>query len=236
MAEDLNRDRAYKKKKKRILIIVLAIVTLLGAVSYVFTYHGEDVAAFFRSFKKGKNGAHSDYSDELHSYAFFKTDYNLDPTKDETYMKNKTRFLWYQDGAVRVGNPFDDMNLWAEYNDAVRFFVKYFQTILAGDAETYNTFFTERYFRDNKEQERFAPQMIYDIVVEQLSETTGNDGTTEWIFKVSYNIHRNDGSFRNDIPPVDGLEVSGSRPLYFRLIGDASGQVLIDEISRNKLS
>ncbi len=229
MAEEQKQDRAYKKKKKRILIIVLAVMTALGALSYVLTYHGEDVAAFFRSLKKGKNGAHSDYSDELRSYLFYKTDYNLDPTKDEEYM-GLDRQLWYHDGGLGIGYDLGDEDAFIGLSDAVRFFAEYFRTVIAGSTDKYNGFFTDRYIRAYGEHVRFAPQMLYDIHIYQLSETLSSDGSGSWTFKVEYKIHRNDGTFRNDIPS------DGSRTLYFRLIGDASGQVLIDEISRNKLS
>lgn len=227
MAEDLKQDRAYKKKKKRILIIVLAIVTLLGAVSYVFTNHGEDVAAFFRSFKKGKNAAHSDYSDELRSYLFYKTDYSLDPTKDEEYM-GLDRQLWYHDGGLGVGYDLDDEDAFIGSGDAVLFFAEYFKTVIAGDTDKYNGFFTDRYIREFGEHVRFAPQMLYDIHIHQLSEATSTDGSGSWTFKVEYKIRRNDGTFRNDIPS------DGSRALYFNLVGDASGHVLIDSISRKR--
>ena len=224
MAAELDRA-AEKHRKRRILIIVLVVVTVLGAVSWVLTEHPDWVTGLF----KGKNKKSSSgvmYSDELRSYAFYKTDYNLDPTKDEEYMNNKIRYLWYKDGPLEVGNPFDELSLWEGYNDAVLFFVRYFQTVLAGDVDTYNSYFTEHYISENGEHLRFAPQMVYDIHVTQLSESTDGTGSTEWTFSVEYKIHRNDGTFRNDIPS------DGSRSLIFTLVGDARGNVLIDSIER----
>ena len=222
----VNADRAAEKhRKRRILIIVLVAVTLLSGLSWVLTEHADWVGRLFAG-KKQKTSSSVMYSDEIRSYAFYKTDYNLDPTKDEEYMNNKVRFLWYKDGPLEVGNPFDDISLWEGYNDAVLFFVRYFQTVLAGDVETYNTYFTERYLRDVGEHLRFAPQMVYDICVDQLSENTDSAGVTTWTFEVGYKIYRNDGTFRNDISS------DGSRPLIFTLIGDAHGHVLIDSIER----
>ena len=134
------------------------------------------------------------------------------------------RQLWYHAGGVGVGGPLEDDGSWNGYNDAVRFFTKYFRTVIAGDAGTYNTFFTDRYFRDADPYVRFAPQMLYDIHVYELSETTGQDGTTTWTFQVEYRIRRNDGTFRND------MDSDGVRPLLFVLYGDAEGNVKIDSI------
>ncbi len=212
-----------KKKKKRILIVVLIVVTLLAGVSYVMTLKPDLIAGLFSRKKAAHSGPTSMYSDELRSYVFYPSDYSLDPTKDEEYM-GLDRQLWYHAGGVGVGGPLEDDGSWNGYNDAVRFFTKYFRTVIAGDAGTYNTFFTDRYFRDADPYVRFAPQMLYDIHVYELSETTGQDGTTTWTFQVEYRIHRNDGTFRND------MDSDGVRPLLFVLYGDAEGNVKIDSI------
>ena len=109
------------------------------------------------------------------------------------------------------------------YNAAVRFFVGYFDAVIRGDWETYNTFFTDRYYEAEEPHVRFAPQMIYNIEVEQLDETAKEDGTTKWTFNVGYMIYRNDGTFRNDIPS------NAVKKLRFTLI-EASDGVKIDAI------
>ena len=203
-----------KKKKKRRLILVIVIVSALAAVSYVLT-------SFPELFSRRKNqNVTTMYSDRNISYLFYESDYDLDPFADETYMQYD-RLVHYTDGAVTVGLTEEEA---ADYNDAVRFFVRYFKTVVAGDAATYNTFFTERYYKNAKPYDRFAPQMIYDIHVEQLSETAQNDGSTVWTFNVAYKIYRNDGSFRNDIPS------DGAKTLRFTLIGNGAGDVKIDAI------
>ena len=70
--------------------------------------------------------------------------------------------------------------------------------------------------------------MLYNIQVEQLSEVMNNDGTSEWTFNVTYMIHRNDGTFRND------LDSDSSKKLFFELIGYPDGTVKIDNISYYK--
>ena len=73
--------------------------------------------------------------------------------------------------------------------------------------------------------ERFAPQMLYDIRIEMLSNDPQNDGTVLYAFNVEYKIHRNDGTFRNDI------DSDASKKLYFELYEDTEGLVRIDRIT-----
>ena len=205
-----------KKCKKRNLILVLAIFTVLGAISFILTEAPQ-------LFEKEDDSPKSMYSDSLHSYTFYPTDLNLDVTADAEYME-QDRQIYYKKGPVSVAIIPEEL---ADYNDAVLFFVEYFATVIDGDTETYNTFFTENYYRTNKPYTVFAPQMLYDILIEQLVEERQQDGGNRWTFRVEYKIHRNDGTFRND------MESDSVRTLYYVLEGDPMGVVKIDAISRN---
>ena len=208
-----------KKQKKRKMLIGIIVVTLLGAVSWILL---ENPQIFERNTKSEKPT--SMYSDTLYSYSFYPTDYDLDPTKDERYMQYD-RYVYYKNGAVSQAILEGEEEA---YGPAVKFFTDYFKTVIAGDAETYNTYFTERYYEDYEPYVQFAPQMLYNIQVEQLSEVMNNDGTSEWTFNVTYMIHRNDGTFRND------LDSDSSKKLFFELIGYPDGTVKIDNISYYK--
>lgn len=219
MNEEIKNDpKLDKKKKKKRMLIGILIVTILGAVSYVLLENPQIFEA------KKDSAPTSMYSDKLYSYVFYPSDYNLDVTADETYM-GYDRLLHYKSGSVTIDVSAEDA---VGYNDAVAFFVDYFDTVIAGDADTYNTYFTDKYYESAKPYGRFAPQMIYDILIEQLSEKTTDEGITTWGFNVSYKIHRNDGSFRNDLPS------DASKKLYFELLGDKSGSVKIDRITYYK--
>ncbi len=204
-----------KKRKKRNLIIALIIFTILGAISFILT----EVPQLF---EKKDNAPTSMYSDKLHSYTFYPTNLDLDVTADEEYMELDRR-IHYKKGAVTVAVMPEDL---ATYNDAVLFFVEYFATVIDGDTETYNTFFTDRYYETNKPYTIFAPQMLYDITVEQLIEEERANGGFCWVFRVDYKIHKNDGTFRND------MESDSIRTLYYQLEEDAQGDVKIDAITR----
>lgn len=218
MQTEARKTTDAKKIRKKRMIIAILIISVLAVISYVLL---ENPQIFERT---EKQKATSMYSDELYSYVFYPTDYNLDVTADEWYMQ-LDRSVHYKNGAVSLMVYEEDL---PGYNDAVKFFVEYFETIIAGDADTYNTYFTDKYYETYTPYDRFAPQMIYDIEVEQLSETSGEDGTTSWSFNVKYKIHRNDGTFRND------LDSDSSKKLLFELIGDIDGSVKINNISYYK--
>ncbi len=216
--ENRTTAKIDKKTKKKRMLIGLLIVTLLAGISYVLLENPQ----IFES-KKDKAPT-SMYSDKLYSYVFYPSDYDLDVTADETYM-GYDRLLHYKSGNVTVDVSREDA---AGYNDAVAFFVDYFDTVIAGDADTYNTYFTDKYYESADPYSRFAPQMLYDLLIEQLSEKSNEDGTMTWGFNVSYKIHRNDGTFRNDLPS------DASKKLYFELIGTRDGEVKIDRVTYYK--
>ncbi len=219
MNENSNRDKDKRNKKRLNLIIAIVVVTILAAIGYVLTYHPD----FFEK-KADTETVTSMYSDKIVSYNFYPSDYELDVTTVPEYMQ-LDRSVHYTDGNYTILVTDEEVG---DYNKAVQFFVEYFKTIELGDTEIYNSYFTDEYYENAKPYDRFAPQMIYNINVEQLSETFNNDGTTEWTFNVSYMIYRNDGTFRNDI------DSDASKKLYYQLIEDRDGNVRINYITYYK--
>ncbi len=219
MNENSSRDKDKRNKKRLNLIIAIVVVTILAAIGYVLTYHPD----LFEK-KADTETVTSMYSDKIVSYNFYPSDYELDVTTVPEYMQ-LDRSVHYTDGNYTILVTDEEVG---DYNKAVQFFVEYFKTIELGDTEIYNSYFTDEYYENAKPYDRFAPQMIYNINVEQLSETFNNDGTTEWTFNVSYMIYRNDGTFRNDI------DSDASKKLYYQLIEDRDGNVRINYITYYK--
>ena len=202
-----------KQKNKRIVIIIVAMCVLVAAIYFVVEITNREGEA--------SDVPSTMYSDKNYSYVFYPTDFDLDVTKDEWYM-GLNREIYYKSGPVSYAiSPAD-----AEASPVLGFVVKYFDTVIAGDTETYNTFFTENYYKSNKPYVQFAPQMIYNIEVEERSFVQNNDGTTTHGYYVTYMIYRNDGTFRNDI------ESDAAKTLYYELIEYADGSVKIDGITK----
>ena len=66
--------------------------------------------------------------------------------------------------------------------------------------------------------------MLYNLNVTKLWEELEDDTVTRYAFDVTYMIHRNDGTFRNDI------DSDSSKTLYFELV-EENGVVKIDRIT-----
>ena len=143
------------------------------------------------------------------------SDYDLDVEADEHYM-GLDRYIHIKRGneefAITDGN-------YAVWGETIEFFHRYFQAAIYADVETYNSLFTEKYYKAVEPYEFFAPQMIYGITLEQLAEN--NDGS--YVYNVTYAIYRNDGTFRNDIGS------DAFKTLIFYLVPTADG-IRIDAI------
>lgn len=91
-----------------------------------------------------------------------------------------------------------------------------------GDYDTYNSLMGKKALK----KEEFTQQQIYDIkVVIQSSGRVSEDGLSydEYVFKVTYKIHENNGTYRNTI--VSDV----SRPEYF-IINNSTGELLVMDI------
>lgn len=161
----------------------------------------------------------SDYSHG--SFVFFEPDYESDIFKDEEYLKYVPYIYYTRDGVTRC---ITDEN-YTPYGSAVEFFGKYFDALKAGDTELFNSMHSERYFENNRRCEAIAPQKLYNINVEYVLEKDINDpdygDVTLYLFKTSYMILKNDGTFRSDI----GSDTS--RTLYLELIDDGA-RIFVD--------
>lgn len=212
---DVGKEEIRKRNKRRV-IVGFVVMCGLGLVSAVCLQNPQ-----WFDVQHETNAHTSMYSDRIVSYSFYPTDYDLDVTADEEYM-GLDRYVHYKTGSETF--TITDGN-YSAYNGAVVFFGQYFETVIAGDADTYNTYFSDLYYETNAPHERFAPQMLYDIQIEMLSQDPQNDGSTLYAFDVAYKIHRNDGTFRNDI------DSDASKKLYFELYEDKDGTVKIDRIT-----
>ena len=201
--QDTKASSPEKKRKKVRMLICIGIVTVLGIVSYMLLQHPD------LFLPKTPSSPTSMYSDKLLSYNFYPTDYELDVTANEYYM-GLDRYIHVQRGAENFAITDGDYAAWGE---PLVFFDTYFKAAIAGDADAYNALFTSNYYKNNEPYERFAPQMIYGICVEQLSVTESAAGDS-YIFNVTYAIYRNDGTFRNDI------DSNAFKTLIFYLVPD----------------
>jgi hypothetical protein len=107
------------------------------------------------------------------------------------------------------------------YGDGFEVMYGVIRAINEGDSRAYNALMGDEGLRKSS----FTQQQIYGILITKESETAVKDGGyyTEYVYKVEYKIHENNGSFRRDI------ESDASRPQYF-IINDSTGELLLMDV------
>ena len=108
------------------------------------------------------------------------------------------------------------------YGEAVELVYKMLRTLIEGDYEKYNSMVSGK----AEKYEWFSQQQIYDVVMKEVKveELEGKNGSyTEYVIKLKYKIHENNGSYRNNIVP------DASRPQYI-VINDSTGKLMIMDI------
>ncbi|MCL2517167.1 MAG: hypothetical protein FWF15_01265 [Oscillospiraceae bacterium] len=211
---------ADKNKKFKLIFIILAVIIGLLIILFIINLILQNVS---ESISKINNSPET----QKRYYYFYESDYDLNILEDEEYL-DKNRYIEYTQGAVSILITDGNFN---EYGRPIEFFNEYFTAVINGDAEKYNTFFSEDYHSDsnNKKYEKFTMQRIYNINVTLLSETVIEEGKyygyNRYVFKVSYMIMKNDGSFRDD------MGSDGSIPLNFEILDDKN-KIFINSISK----
>ncbi len=108
----------------------------------------------------------------------------------------KNRYITYSENGASV---IITDGKYAEYGDTVEFMADYFDALMHGDAESLNGFYADSYFDSRGRYESITMQKIYDIRIEFI-KATDSPTSTEYVYKVSYKILENDGTFRSDMP------------------------------------
>lgn len=208
-----------KKPFKKRLIIILIILAGLLLVMYLLTLILPKVLDSIASQNTEEGTVNFD---------FYEPDYNENIYEDEEYIRRIEDGIITYDNAT---NSISAVNLEnaSEFGETVEFLTNYIYTIIEGNAEEYNGFFSKRYFEKNSPKERFTMQKIYDAKITYFSmESVSEDGVnyTKYIYQLSYKILENNGTFRQDIGDQ-------ARTQYV-LITDREGKLLIDGIDSAK--
>ncbi len=218
LAEENRRNAEATRKLKRKIIIAIIVMVVFAAIAIpvisVLDGAGEDEN---KAPYKPPNASGVDW---------YPPDYDrkVNILKDPDYLE-LDRHIDLKRGAYTITLDTDKLT---GYSPAVVVLCDMIDTIIRGDAEAYNRLFSERYFKEGNEPEApFTMQRIYDIQFDEIREKIMTDENgqeyNEYIYRVTYKINRNDGTFRLDI----GHDVS--IPQYF-LLSDRSGEVMIDRL------
>ena len=167
------------RKRRRLLLIFIISVVAVSVVAVAVIAASYSRVSGVTEKKKGS-----------YQYVFYTPDYDENIYENPEYLRHN-RFISYYDAQTGIKQVIGD-NI-DEYEEEVRLLCDLVQAAIDGDAEKYNSFFTDSYFERHNKRERFTMQMIYGTVI---SKTVSN-GETQ--YSLEYCIYRNNGTFRSDI-------------------------------------
>ena len=187
--------------KRRRALTILAVVLALAACA--------GIALFVIDRVEKANAPRTPYLADV-----YKSDPNrfalYDPDAPSIFTDEEYLSLDRSLHVKRGGEEFTVTQNGADKADAISlFFLGYFDALAHGDAERYNSLFTDGYFETYDRQADFSEQRVYDVHVTLLGAT---DDESRVSYMVEYKIKRNNGTFRRDVYS------DSSRPLIFDLV------------------
>ena len=196
-----------------VLVVVICLVPLLIGITYLIDYLD--------------NKSKFDENQEI-DYDWYQADFSENIYDDEEYVKLiEYGFISYTDGSVTL---LIDKDSAKSYGDEIDFMVGYLYSIIDGDANKYNSYFSDLYYKRHTKKDSFTMQKIYDVSltkdnVELVEDKNGD--YTRYTFVLSYRILKNNGTFRKDIG--DGYK------RQYITVTNKTGELLIDSISTEKV-
>ncbi len=156
---------------------------------------------------------------------FHTPNYDEDITKDTNYMGlDRQIYFCNPDTGVTVSL---DPRKYADEREGVELLCHMIESIIAGDHETYNSFFSDAYLDEVGEKGMFTAQKLYNIKVTILSEeevSEEGDTYTRETYLLEYMIYQNNGTYRTDVGS-DAIRKQGV------VITDREGEMKIDALS-----
>ena len=215
--EQSRAARESTRRLKRNMIIVLVCMVAFAVVAI----------PLINVLDKLQNGEDTEETGKLppSSIIFATPDYEYDIMQDEEYLQLNRR-IYHCDERSGLTEELTDKNI-GGYGPAARVLREAINAIIAGDADAYNSLFSDNYYANNEPESPFTMQRLYDIKITKVNETikSGEKGKyTQYEYEVEYKIRLNDGTFRTDIGHDE------SKKQYFILSDSVTGDVLIDQI------
>ncbi len=214
--EDSPKSQKSKKILIRIICIVVAALVLMMAITFGLNLYLEKQA------QKDTQKVH---------FNFAPANYDENIFEDPEYM------ALIEKGFIDYTNYETNLTLGIDYSKAadhgedVVFMVDYIYAIVAGDAEEYNKFFSDEYYKKNDPKDKFTMQKLYEVNISKVYQIkeTDKEGNTynEYQYIVKYKILDNNGTFRDDFN-------TGTKEQYI-FFTNKTGEFLIDSISTPKI-
>lgn len=226
------RDKKKEDLKKKRLFVLIAVIAVIALLVFLNTL---DFSLPVENTPETTVYA----PPSLPDYHFYEADYETDILTLPAYQSlNRTVSYTFQNQTVVLSTT------WTPDEPYSTFFLAYFAALQKGfdqatDSEEFNRFYSEVYFRKHPSFVAFAPQKVYDIEIERISdpmtitaaeseEDKAYLGATLTRFEVRYKILYNDGTFRRDIIGEDVI------PQIITLLCDKKGNVTINSIAYSR--
>ena len=206
------KNKNNNKFKKR-LIISLVAVCGVSVLMYVLTLI---IPWAYSNIKNKETLPDANFN-------FYDPDYNENIFEHSEYVALIANgVIRYDDGMAIEYVNLEEAN---DYEEQVSLIINMVISIMNGDAGTYNSYFSEEYFKENSQKEKFTMQKVYNGYLKEFSytEVTENNITYDrYVYELKYNIYENNGTFRRDIG-------DGARAQYI-VVTNKDGRFLIDNI------
>ncbi len=214
------KELSAARIKKGILIISIVLILLLAL------YFS---AAWLLAYLQNTEHETSRPSNKIYFYDVIP---NEDITKDTEYMK-KNRLICYSNSLTGITQSVSSEH-YSDYGGAFELMATMIESIIAGDSQTYNSLFSDKYYSKNSPKESFTPQKLYGtfsmggILITSIDASSivglESAGTDTEYFQVEYLIYRNNGTFRNDVGS------DACKPLVYAVREQSNGKYIIDNV------
>lgn len=204
-------------KKKKILFIITVVIFALILFMYLA----------LQILEKIDNSNNID-AETFETYDDFESaDYDYNIFEDSEYNEIISgEFIKFYDEYSNLTLGINDIQDAYSYGEDVGFLTEYIYSIMEGNSEKYNKFFSSKYYQTHETQSEFTMQKIYDVMITrripEQSVDSSNDYDTYYC-ALQYRILDNNGTFRQDIK--DGYKTQ------YIVITNREGRLLIDEIN-----
>lgn len=210
-----------KKKNKKVAAVLTAAACGICLIGLFFMNTG-DLTFDFDIFQKETEQVIYD-GNGVHRISLYEPDWESDIFKNQDWL-DKNRYITYTEN--RMSLTLVDYD-YASCGEPIVMFGEYVDALMHGDAEKVNSFYTDSYFETHERFEKITMQKLYNMEIEFVSKTeTTIDGkyATKYVYKFTYMIMENDGTFRDD------LVSDAMKPQFYTVIDDGES-IKISDIS-----
>ena len=221
----MEEKRSVREETRRLKRIIVVVLCCMAAFIVLYLVLSNVIAA------NKKDDGEDNFVGRKYTIIYHDTVADNDVMKDPDYLGLNRGIWYYNTPADGEGIALEDRTK-GDYGQPVELLYDYLHTVIAGDAETYNTYFSDYYFAKdgNEPKKHFYQQELYGnggIRIREMQravQKTDENGKiyTQYDYTVTFMIHKNNGTFM--------LIDSDAEVTLYYVISDISGEYKIDNV------